>query len=168
MPHTLIRTSMLAVLVGACGLLPARPAAAQEDDARADALTAEAYRITADVETWTDAARLHREAGELRGQGDMRAYVSFLHAARLYYHAGELRDSERMFEAAGERAAGVGDAYNAALAFLSGAAVAEENGRDKQAQELGWRAEELSRSTLLSTAQRGDLLRRYRVLESGS
>lgn len=168
MPHALIRTSMLTVLVAVCGLSPARPAAAQDGDARADALTAEAYRITEDLETWTEAARLHRESGELRGKGDMRAYVSFTHAARLYYHAGALRDSEQMFEAAGEQALDVGDVYNAALAFLSGAAVAEENGRARQAQQLGWRAEELSRSRLLNTGQRGDLLRRYRVTASGS
>lgn len=168
MPHALIRTSMLAALIGVCGLLPARPAAAQDGDVRADALTTEAHRTAEDLNAWREAARLHREAGQLREKGDMRAYVSFVHAARLYYHAGELRDSERMFEAAGERALDVGDVYNAAVAFLNGAAVAEENGRGRQAQQLGWRAEELSRSSLLNTVQRGDLLRRYHVLESGS
>lgn len=161
-----IRLAALAVLVGVCGQLPPRPAAAQEE-ARADALTREAHLLASDMERWSEAARMHRESGQLRPKGDTRGYVSFLQAARLYYHAGELTDSEKMFEEAGERALEVGDVYDAAVAFLNGAAVAEENGRKREAQELGWRAEELSRSVLLDEDQRRDLVKRFRVLGIG-
>ena len=167
MSHALLRATTLSLLVGACSLLPAGPLAAQDDDARADELSAEAHRIAEDMTRWAEAARVHEESGLLRMKGDTRAYLSFSHAARLYYHAGELRDSEKMFEAAGDRALETGDVYNAAIAFFNAAAVAQENGRDRDAQKLGWKAHKLSRSQLLNDEQRKSLTSRYQVLETG-
>ena len=167
MSHALLRVTTLALLVGACSLLPASPLSAQDDDVRADELSAEAHRIAHDMNQWAQAARKHEESGLLRLKGDTRAYLSFAQAARLYYHAGELRNSEKMFEAAGERALEVGDVYNAAVAFFNAAAVAQENGRDRDAQKLGWKAQKLTRSQLLNDEQRKDLTSRYKVLDSG-
>lgn len=167
MNHSLLRISALALLVGVCGLLPTHPAAAQ-DDVRADELSAEAHRIASDMTRWAEAARMHEESGLLRMKGDTRAYLSFSHAARLYYHADDLRASEKMFEAAGDRALEVGDVYNAAVALLNGAAVAQEDGRDRDAQKLGWKAQKLSGSKLLNDEQRQSLASRYRVLEAGA
>lgn len=161
-----IHRAAIALLAVVACLLVAAPAAAQDDDARADALTHEAERVAATATSWAKAAHMHREAAMLRNPSDMRSYVSYLHAARLFYHAGELRDSEAMFEAAGDRARHAGDAYNAAMAYFNGAIVAEENGRAREAQALGWKGEKLARSNRLNADQRSDLARRYRVTEA--
>jgi len=159
------RCSLAALGAAAC-LLVAGPLTAQDDDDdHADALTHQADRVAATPSSWSEAARMHRQAGMLRRQGDMRSYVSFVHAARLFYHAGELRDSEEMFEAAGDRAREAGDVYNAAIAYFSAAMVADENGRAREAQELGWRGQKLARSDKLNVDQRDDLSRRFTVID---
>lgn len=164
MHDSLLRLTALTLFVGICGLVPAHPVAAQDDGDRADALSTDAHRIASDMTRWAEAAQMHEESGLLRMRGDTRAYLSFSHAARLYYYADDLRASEKMFESAGDNALDVGDVYNAAISYLNAAAVAEQNGREREAQKLGWKAERLSRSQLLNDEQRNHLTRRYQVL----
>lgn len=162
--HGSMRFSTGPISCFAFALLTASPLAAQQDDARADALTAEALSAASSTRDWLAAARLHEASGRLRAGGDARSTASFVDAARFYYYAGELRDSERMFEAAGESAHDGGDAFTAALAYLDGASVAAENGRHRASQKLGWRAEALSRDPGLDPEHRLALARRFRVL----
>lgn len=162
--HGGMQFSTVLISCFAFALLTASPLAAQQDDARADALTAEALSAASSTRDWLAAARLHEASGRLRAGGDARSTASFVDAARFYYYAGELRDSERMFEAAGESAHDGGDAFAAALAFLDGASVAAENGRRRASQKLGWRAEALSRDPGLDETHRLALARRFRVL----
>ena len=103
------------------------------------------------------AAKMHLRAAELRGEEAADSYTCLWTAAMLYYGAGDDGKAAELLERAAEQAANRGDVVNAASAFLDASSLASTMSQPERAVRLGRRAESLSTSPLLSTAQRASL-----------
>lgn len=156
----------LAVLVAAglgTGGLRAQATAPGSDEperlARAQELVKQAEEATKDRDSFGTAARLYREAADLRGTHP-DAVKPLILAGTLSYYTGREGQAIDDLARAGELALAFGDVVTAADSFLDAAWVAERDGRDARAIELGRRAEMLSSSPLIQRRERASILNR--------
>lgn len=159
------RLSVAGVLLATVGLPEAAPAqhrlptivSSVKADSFHDAAVAyeEARRLR-------DAARLHRRSAELREAEDPLGYRCLTEAAAFAYHTGDLSAARRDMAKAAEHALARGDIRSAALAYLDGAWIAQEQKNRRQVWELGHRAEMLAESPLLAAADRDAINQRIR------
>ncbi len=132
--------------------------------AHADSIRQRAIELQANPQTFYQAAIAYKDAARYRTPADPVAVGDLILAGHLLTAAGQPAEALEIFEAAGERARALGDVLRAAEAYLDGAFVAEELGRDDDVQRLGTNAEMLASSPLLSDDQRLGILRRvYRA-----
>jgi hypothetical protein len=162
-PTLTSRLSIAGVLIATLGL----PAAASAQyrlptvisSARADSLHEAAVALVA-AHRWGDAARLHRRSAELRGPEDPLGFRCLKEAAALTYATGDRSGARKDMAAAAGHALARGDLREAALAYLDGAWIAQEQGNARQVWELGHRAEMLADSPLLGPTDRAVILQR--------
>jgi hypothetical protein len=109
---------------------------------------------------WRDAARLHRRSAELRSADDPQGFHCLSEAAALAYATRDRSAARADMARAAEHALARGDLRAAALAYLDGAWIAQEQKNPGQVWELGHRAEMLAASPLLGSADRAAILRR--------
>lgn len=127
--------------------------------ARADEIERRAGELTGHVATWRDAAKLYRQAADLR-EGDPTAPASYRMAAWLYSGAGNRGLARKMLEKAAEQSAVTGDPATAAHTFIDAAHAAAEDGRGDLVRKLVRKARVLAASDLLSDDQRTSIVRR--------
>jgi hypothetical protein len=162
-PNSLSRLTVAGALIATLGL-PAAAAAQYRlptvtSSAKADSLH-EAAAALAAAHRWGDAARLHRRSAELRGPEDPLGFRCYKEAAELAYASGDRSSARKnMAEAAGHALAR-GELREAALAYVDGAWIAQEQGNARQVWELGHRAEMLADSPLLGPTDRAAILAR--------
>jgi len=166
MKATLVsRLSIAGVLLATLGLPGAAPAQYRlptlVSSVQADSLHNAAVAL-ATAHRLRDAARLHRRSAERRAPEDPLGFRCLTEAAALAYHTSD-RSSARadMAQAAGHALAR-GDLRAAALAYLDGAWIAQEQKNQHQVWELGHRAEMLADSPLLGASDRAAILQRIR------
>jgi len=157
------RLSTAGVLLATLGL-PAAAAAQYQlptitSSARADSLHEAAVALVA-AHRWGDAARLHRRSAQLRDADDPLGFRCLKDAAALAYASGDRSGARSDMAAAATQALARGDLREAALAYLDGAWIAQEQKNPRQVWELGHRAEMLADSPLLGAADRAAILRR--------
>jgi hypothetical protein len=157
------RLSTAGVLLATLGL-PAAAAAQYQlptitSSARADSLHEAAVALVA-AHRWGDAARLHRRSAQLRDADDPLGFRCLKDAAALAYASGDRSGARSDMAAAAGQALARGDLREAALAYLDGAWIAQEQKNPRQVWELGHRAEILADSPLLGAADRAAILRR--------
>lgn len=121
------------------------------------ALEAEAEGYMTDMNKWTRAADLYRQAAALRGAGDVIAIADLKTAARLEFYRGHEGTAMRDLENAGERALAMGDVVAAANAFVDAAWIASAEGRGTKAREFADKAQLLALSPLISPSDREEL-----------
>ncbi len=109
---------------------------------------------------WRDADRLHRRSAALRSPDDPRGFECLSEAAALAYYTRDRSAARRDMAHAAEHALTRGDLRAAALAYLDGAWIAQEQRNRREVWELGHRAEILAASPLLAAADRAAILRR--------
>jgi hypothetical protein len=127
--------------------------------AKAEKLESEARDAASDRESFGDAIRLYREAADLRGD-DPGAIADLIMAGKLAYYVGHKGQAVDHLARAGEIALEWGDVLTAAQSFLDAAWVADREGDDAEAYELGRRAEKLSASPLIQRQERVSILNR--------
>lgn len=106
-----------------------------------------------------EASRMYRQAAEIRGDQPEAAH-SLMMAGALAYYVGSKGQAITDLTQAGELALAWGDVVTAAQAFLDASWVAAKEGRERDALELGRRAERLSASPLIQRQERGAILGR--------
>ncbi len=145
------------------GNLQAQASTASTDEgdriAKAEKLESEARDAASDRESFGDAIRLYREAADLRGD-DPGAIADLIMAGKLAYYVGHKGQAVDHLARAGEIALEWGDVLTAAQSFLDAAWVADREGHDAEAYELGRRAEKLSASPLIQRQERVSILSR--------
>lgn len=151
------RLSIAGALLATVGLPAAAPAQYRlptlVSSAKADSLHEAAAALVAEGR-WRDAARLHRRSAELRAAEDRLGFRCLLEAAALAYHTRDRSAARADMAKAAFHALARGDLRSAALAYLDGAWIAQEQKNPRQVWELGHRAEMLAESPLLSAADR--------------
>lgn len=137
----------------------------QEKEARATEASEllEEARAAERAGEWKKAARTYRESGRLRTDGDRLSAEVFALAGRAYHFSGDPRRASAMWEEAASRSLIHGDVEGAARHFMYAAVAAKEAGARVRASELGWKAYHLTRSPVLSRAQREELRANLRV-----
>lgn len=126
---------------------------------RAQALEAAAKEAAEVRAAFREASRLYRQAAEVRGD-QPEAAQSLMMAGALAYYVGSKGQAITDLTRAGELALAWGDVVTAAQAFLDASWVAAKEGRERDALELGRRAERLSASPLIQRQERGAILNR--------
>ncbi len=109
---------------------------------------------------WRDAARLHRRSAALRPADDPRGFQCLSEAAALAYYTRDHSAARKDMAQAAEHALARGDIRTAALAYLDGAWIAQEQQNRREVWELGHRAEMLAASPLLAASDRAVIVRR--------
>jgi hypothetical protein len=117
---------------------------------------------------WRDAARVYRRSAEFRAVEDPLRVRCLTDAAALAYAAGDRSAARTDMAHAAELALARGDLREAALAYLDGAWIAQEQQNPRQVWELGHRAEMLADSPLLSESDRGAILQRIERVPGGT
>lgn len=153
-----LATIALAVSAGAASAQYATPLRGS-DAVDTEELERRAAEATVEVQDWSKAARLYRQAAEMR-KGEPTAAKHFRKAGLLAYYSGHESDAVRDLTQAGEAALEFGDLTAAARSFLDAAFVAEADGKDRNAFVLAQRAERLAQSPLLAAGDRAALMRR--------
>ena len=127
---------------------------------RADALSERASRLFESPVRYREAARLLRQAAELRAGDDGRATKELLIAGRLSYYAGDLSTAQRTLEDGAERALENGQLSIAANAYIDAAfsALARKDAADALA--FVRRAQRLAASPHLLRAEQDEILSR--------
>ena len=140
---------------------------AQSQQARNDpgALEEKAEAYLEDMEKWSKAADLYRQAAHLRDAADAEAVWDLKTAARLEFYQGSEQQAIRDLETAGHRAMAIGDVVAAANAFADAAWIAGTEGHGSQARELVVRAQLLTESPLIPTADKDDIRSRLPTLQ---
>lgn len=163
MPSFTSRAAVAGMLLATLGLPVAATAQYQlptlTSSAMADSLHGAAAALVA-AHRWGDAARLHRRSAQLREADDSLGFRCLKDAAALEYATGDRSGARRDMAAAAGQALARGDLRAAALAYLDGAWIAQEQKNPRQVWELGHRAEMLADSPLLGAADRAAILRR--------
>jgi len=163
MPSFTSRAAVAGVLLATLGLPAAVSAQYQlptlTSSALADSLHGAAAALVV-AHRWGDAARLHRRSAQLREADDSLGFRCLKDAAALEYATGDRSGARRDMAAAAGQALARGDLRAAALAYLDGAWIAQEQKNPRQVWELGHRAEMLADSPLLGVADRAAILRR--------
>ena len=127
--------------------------------AQADSLH-DAAAALVEAGRWRDAARLHRRSAALRSPEDGRGYECLKEAAALAYYTRDRSAAREDMARAAEHALARGELRAAALAYLDGAWIAQEQRNRREVWELGHRAEMLAASPVLSASDRAVILRR--------
>jgi hypothetical protein len=125
----------------------------------AEKLEAEARDLSAGP-GWASAARLYRNAAELRGAGDFTAADNLRLAGYIGFYEGRLATSVVVLTRAADAFLAGGDVLSAASTLADAAWVAVQAGDGLEAQTLRDRALLLTRSPLLDAANREMLVRR--------
>ena len=107
-----------------------------------------------------DAAKLYVRAAEIRVAGDPQRIMDLMMASRMSYYDGSTTRAWEIMERAAEEALAAGDVVNAAHAFVDASFLAKEAGANTRVIELARRAQLLTSSPLLETAQREAILSR--------
>lgn len=162
-PSFTSRLSTAGVLLATLGL-PAAGSAQYRlptviSEAKSDSLHQAAVALVA-AHRWGEAARLHRRSAELREADDPLGFRCLKEAAALAYATRDRSAARKDEAAAAGHALTRGDLRAAALAYLDGAWIAQEQGDSRQVWELGHRAEMLAESPLLGAADREAIMKR--------
>jgi hypothetical protein len=162
-PGLATRLSVAGALLALAGLPGAAAAQYQlptiVSSLQADSLH-EAAAALVTAHRYGDAARLHRRSAALRSADDPQGFHCLSDAAALAYAARDRSTARHDMARAAEHALARGDLRTAALAYLDGAWIAQEQNNRRQVWELGHRAELLAASPLLASADRQAILRR--------
>jgi hypothetical protein len=130
------------------------------DPDRAATLEAEARALHDLPPRWNDAARLYREAAELREDDDEVKVHNLRMATRMAHYAGRQREALENAEAAGRLALRRGELVEAGQALADAAYLAHVTGNRDRAHALSEEVRLLAGSPLLAAADREHLLRR--------
>lgn len=184
-------TWMFVTTVVMAGLIPARPAAAQEEAGAkiliGDLPIAEQVRLTEEAEAretestdlfrrarqaeqagdWGEAGSLYGRAAELRVDGDLMGATGYELSGRAHFFDGRPGRASRAWEEAGNRALILGDVIGAARNFMYAAVAAQEKGQETRAVELGWKAYHLTHSEALTSRERA-MIRQHLEVTTGS
>ena len=125
----------------------------------AEKLEAEARDLSAGP-GWASAARLYRNAAELRGAGDFTAADNLRIAGYIGYYERRLSSSTAVLTRAADAYLAGGDVLSAAATLTDAAWVAVQADHGLEARRLRERALLLTRSPQLDPADREMLLRR--------
>jgi hypothetical protein len=159
------RLSMAGALLATVGLPEAAPAQHRlptiVSSVKADSLHEAAVSYEA-ARRLRDAARLHRRSADLRPAEDPLGFRCLTEAAAFAYHTGDLSTAREDMARAAAHALARGDLRSAALAYLDGAWIAQEQKNRRQVWELGHRAEMLAESPLLAQVDREAINQRIR------
>jgi len=159
------RLSVAGVLLATVGLPETAPAQHRlptiVSSVKADSLHEAAEALEA-ARRLGDAARLHRRSAELRPAEDPLGFRCLTEAAAFAYHTGNRSAARADMAKAAGHALARGDLRAAALAYLDGAWIAQEQKNRRQVWELGHRAEMLAESPLLGESDREAILDRIR------
>ena len=104
-----------------------------ENAARAMALESRAWEMRDSMKDRGRAARLYRQAAELRGAADPMKVTNLRYAARMSYHAGQLDRAAHDAAQAADVALRQGDPVQAAHAWLDAAWVLARDGKAAEA-----------------------------------
>ncbi len=118
------------------------------------------------VRDFSRAAYLYRQAAEARGDSP-EAVEDLIMAGTLAYYVGRKGQAISDLAQAGDQALAWGDVVTAAESFLDAAWIAQAEGRNDRALELGRKAERLSNSPLIQRGERVALLSRIAELQDG-
>jgi hypothetical protein len=158
-----VRLSIAGVLIATAGLPGAASAQYRlptiVSSLEADSLHEAAHALVA-AHRWRDAARLHRRSAQLRSADDPQGFRCLSEAAALAYATRDRSAARTDLARAAEHALARGDLKAAALAYLDGAWIAQEQSNRREVWELGHRAEMLAASPLLGASDRAAILRR--------
>ena len=127
--------------------------------ARADTIEQRAATLLSDRSSFKEAARLYRDAAELRDD-DPRAAESYRMAAWLYGASGNRGLARKMLARAAEHSAGSGDPMKAAHTYIDAAFAAAEEGRNDLVGGLLNKARILASAEAISAEQQFQILRR--------
>jgi len=126
-------------------------------------LESQAQAFFATPKRYADAAKLYLRAAEIRVAGDPQRITDLMMASRLSYYTGNATRAWEIMERAGEEALAAGDVISAANAFVDASFLAKAAGARTPVIELARRAQLLTSSPLLETAQREAILSRIGV-----
>jgi hypothetical protein len=126
---------------------------------RAVALEGLAREASQDMKTFSEAARMYREAADLRGKSP-EAVENLIQAAHLSFYMGDEARAVAGLSAAAKAARSWDDVATAADTFLDAAWVAQARGWTRRAIRLASEAEELTHSELMTSAHRHQILER--------
>jgi hypothetical protein len=129
------------------------------DNARADTLEAKAVALYGRPRQWSNAARLHRRAAELR-RDDPRAIQSWRSAALVFSAAQDHATGLTLMEHAADKALASGDLEQAALSYIDAAFFAVAIRQDRRVSDLLRRSRMLVNAPLFPAEQRTILLQR--------
>ena len=135
---------------------PARP----DDITRALELEARAWAMRDLMDRYPNAARLYREAADLRPDHDPQKVENLRQASRMSYYSNRPAQASRDAEAAARAALRRGDVVTAADAYVDAAWLAARAGKAARFEHLVEEATLLAGSPLLAEVQREQLLRR--------
>jgi hypothetical protein len=139
---------------------PIEVAAPNPEIEQAIELEARAWSMREMVDQRAQAARLYREAADLRPASDPAKVESLRNAALMNYYAGRLDRATRDATDAAHAALRQGDVAQAAHAYVDAAWMAAQDGNTNRAAELVEEARLLANSPLLPQAERSHLLAR--------
>lgn len=125
-------------------------------EVQAEQMERQAAQMLDDIDNVKKAAKLYRNAAELRGSHP-DAVHSLVMAGTLAFYHGDERQSVRDLTKAGDTALEWGDVVAAAKAFLDAAWVANKDGEGQTAIDLVHRAQRLSQSPLIAQAERREI-----------
>lgn len=106
------------------------------------------------------AAALELKAADMLSEGNPQRVASLELAARLYYYHGDVYRAQPIMERAGDEALAAGDVVTAAHAYVDAAFIAVKQGDVTKVNALADKAELLTRSPLLTAAQRSGIVTR--------
>lgn len=109
---------------------------------------------------WSSAARLYRNAADLRGAGDVTAADNLRLAGFIQFYGGSTISAVDVLEEAADAYLAVGDVVSAAGTLTEAAWVAARAGKALEARMLRERALLLTLSPLLDPGERETLIRR--------
>ena len=146
------------IAIALAGALQAAPAAAQQIDVeKATELEKQAAALYTQPDRYTQAARLHVRAAQLRPAGDPEQVTDLTMAARLHYYAGNIADALRFMSSAASAAHASGDVVNAAERYMDASHLAFELGRRDAVEQFTEQARLLTFSPLIADEKRDDL-----------
>lgn len=152
---TIRSTALMAVTVLAIGA-PQQASASvthgPDQIAEAREIRVEAQQLATSIDHYGDAARLYRRAAELFGNHP-EAAEAWAWAGRLSFYQGDEQAVSDLRHAA-ESALRYGDVKQAAHSFLDAAWAAHRHSMNAEALDLARRATDLTRSPLLTDADR--------------
>lgn len=140
----------------------ARVAPADPDLERARALEAEARGLSDQMKRRARAARLYRQAADLRPAHDPKKVENLRHASRMNFYAGRTDAAIRDAHDASQVALRQGDLVEAAHAYLDAAWLAAREGQAERAEQWVEEARLLSTSPLLAQGQQEEIRTRMR------